>query len=507
MLPTCHSAAATGAPALFLRARVRWLASAVGAIALLALAAAAWPFTVDDAFIVARYANRIASGQGYTFSGSTRTDGVTGPLWLLPLVLGARLGLDALSLAKAVSLTAALLALMAMTWRVAGIARGRRVVWWVPLVCCSSLPFIVWSVAGLETGLAALCASCLALAVTRRPRASGTLMGLSFAALAWLRPELLAFATCLLLALTLRSSNDLGERGAVFRAWTIGLSGLLLVLAFRSFMFGHLLPMSASAKPALLGHGFRYVGETLLRARVWVLVPLLACAVRFGGRHARTLALALLVHAAAVCLVGGDWMPGRRLFAPLVPVLALTLALGLRSLAARRPYAHALCAAALLVASALELLPELPAVRAAGRTRELSAPRLAAWICAARGPVALIDLGVLGASCPQQTFIDLGGLTEPAIAYARGAHLDKQIDLAWLRSRAPGLVVLHSRQPPRVDSAGNLRWFAGYPVERRVLGAPFMRDYEVQHVFAYAPEYFYVLLAPRRSGTRASTAP
>jgi hypothetical protein len=99
--------------------------------------------------------------------------------------------------------------------------------------------------------------------------------------------------------------------------------------------------------------------------------------------------------------------------------------------------------------------------------------------------------------CPAQSFVDLGGLTEPTIAYARGAHLDKHVDEAWLAKRSPGMVMLHSRERPRVDAQHNLRWFAGYPVERRVLGFAWMRAYQVQEIFAYAPAYYYVLLVPR----------
>ncbi|MDB4974337.1 MAG: hypothetical protein JWN48_2678 [Myxococcaceae bacterium] len=478
----------------------RHAAAWFGAFALVALAAAAWPFTVDDAFIVVRYADRLARGQGYTFSGSTPSDGVTGPLWLLPLVVGAWLGLDPLSVAKTCSLAACVLSWWAVSARLRSAVLGRHSVWLALVVATSSLPFVVWSVAGLETGLAAYCATLLALAATRRPHADGTLVGLSLAALAWLRPELLAFGSCLLFLLGLRQ----GERRAARRAWAIGLTGIVLVLGFRYFMFGHLLPMSASAKPALIGHGLSYLLDGLLRARVWVLVLLLGCALRFGGQGSQTLLAGLLVHALAVVLVGGDWMPGRRLFAPLVPVLALTLALGTRVLFARRPHVGWAMSVALLAASALELLPELSAVRDAGALRQQRAPQLARLICAATGPVALLDVGVLAAACPGQSFVDLGGLTEPAIAYARGAHLDKQIDPHWLTARAPGLVVLHSGERPSVDAARQLRWFAGYPVERRVLAMPFMRTYEVRHVFAYAPHYDYVLLTPRAAPAAAA---
>ena len=190
-------------------------------------------------------------------------------------------------------------------------------------------------------------------------------------------------------------------------------------------------------------------------------------------------------------------MPGRRLFAPVIPALALAIALGLRKFCVRRPYVSLTFCGLLLGSSALELGSELPRVRSAGALQKQRILPLAERICGARGPVAMVDIGAVSLACPEQTFVDLGGLTEPQIAYARGAHLDKQIDEAWLRARAPGLLVLHSRELPRVDAAGNLRWFAGYPVERRVLGFGFVRAYTVQQIFSYAPAYYYVFMVPR----------
>ena len=119
-------------------------------------------------------------------------------------------------------------------------------------------------------------------------------------------------------------------------------------------------------------------------------------------------------------------------------------------------------------------------------------------MCEARGPVAMIDVGAVGLACLHQPLLDLGGLTEPRVAYAPGGHLDKRLDAAWLAARAPGLVVLHSRERPRIDAAGQVRWFAGYPVERRLLALPLIRDgYRARGVLGYAPDYYYVLLTPK----------
>jgi hypothetical protein len=432
----------------------------------------AWQFTVDDAFIAVRYAERLAGGLGYTFFGADASDGVTGPLWLLPLVAAAALGLPVLTVAKASSALASLVAAGWLVCRARRRALGTASAWWVATLCASSLPLAVWSVAGLETGLATLLVSWLVVATLDDARVQA---GLAVALLAWLRPELALFAGVLL---------------SWRRNFALALAGALSVLAFRWLMFGHLLPMTASAKPASLANGMGYLVDVLREPRV-LLLGLLLPLVR--GRSARVLALALAAHAGAVVLAGGDWMPARRLFVPVVPALAFVLAQGLRRVFARRPRTSWGALALVSLVSARELASELPVVREAGERRLREAPRLARAICAA-SPIALLDVGLIGALCPAAEIIDLAGLTSRAVAYARGGHLDKQIDEAWLRAQRPAALVLHSRERPRVDELGRLRWFAGYPVERRVLGFAFARDLRVHDVIAYAPSYYYVVL-------------
>jgi hypothetical protein len=455
------------------------------ALVLAGLMAAAWPFTVDDAFIAVRYAERIAGGLGYTFSGSHASDGVTGPLWLLPLVVGSLVGAPLLPLAKLLSAAAGLVAACWLVARLRERARGRPAAWCAVAVSASSLPFVAWSIAGLETGLAAALVSGLVVAVFA---GRGVQAGLTVAALAWLRPELALFAGVLLCAL---------ERRALRRALALALLGSLLLLGFRWLTFAHALPMSASAKPPLLANGWHYLIAAIVTPRAALLT--LAFALAFfqarRDRRLRWLGLAVLAHALAVLLAGGDWMPARRLFVPIVPAFALLLALGLRRVQLRHPRAMFAAMALLLLSSARELAVELPALREAGALRELHAPELARMACTG-GPIALIDVGVLGTLCPGSSLIDLGGLTEPHVAYAHGGHLDKRIEQSWLRAQRPGVLVLHSRERPRLDAERRLRWFAGYPVERRVLAFPFVREFRVRDVLAYAPAYFYVVLEP-----------
>jgi hypothetical protein len=150
----------------------------------------AWPFLVDDAFIVVRYAERLAQGAGYGFQAGPPTDGVTGPLWLLPLALAAFLGLPALLAAKLLGLFACAVASLLVLHTAWSGAYGRARAAWLALLLGTAGPLWVWAIGGLETGLATCLCAWLALSVLARPAPRALGAGVAAAALAWLRPEL-----------------------------------------------------------------------------------------------------------------------------------------------------------------------------------------------------------------------------------------------------------------------------------------------------------------------------
>ena len=81
-----------------------------------------------------------------------------------------------------------------------------------------------------------------------------------------------------------------------------------------------------------------------------------------------------------------------------------------------------------------------------------------------------------------------------------GGHLDKRLSSAWLAEQNVELFMLHSAAPVRVDDLGRVRWFQGFPVERRVLSLPWViMNFRVLSVFSYHDGYHYVLLTPRAS--------
>ncbi|HEY8427319.1 MAG TPA: hypothetical protein VIL20_03060 [Sandaracinaceae bacterium] len=468
----------------------------------LAAGAAAWPFTVDDAFVLARYARRIAAGLGYTMNDGPPTDGVTGPLALVPALLGELAAGDPVGASKLAGLASMAVAVALIVRRALEGGTARALL--TAALATTGSTTSAWAVAGLETGLATLALTVLALAVlpraatAPRPLRRGVAAGLSVAALAWLRPEL-ALASGFLLVALLRA-----DRRAASVALALALAGASSIVLFRVAMFGTPLPLSAQAKPPDLGHGLEYAARAAWIALGGGGVLALFLSAREGGLAERVATGAVLVHAFAVVIAGGDWMPSFRLFAPVLPLYALAAS---APIAARlgmpgRRAAGAALAAACLALPTLDLALQLPLVRAAGETRETRGRELAEWLAANAERVAMVDVGYAAFASGVEV-IDLGGITDPAIGGLPGGHLDKRIDPGALRARDPDTIVLHAAAPPRVED-GRLRSLAGYPVERRVAAMAWVRaEMRVVRVLEYAPHYHYVILArPRehRSG-------
>ena len=454
-----------------------------GGIGVLLGAALAWPFTVDDSFIVARYAHHLITGLGYRMNpGDGPSDGVTGPLWLLPAMVDAWLAKPEVSdlwVSKLVGIVCGCLGAM---WSLTALARrGRGVVAsrWAALVLVLQPSYWTWIGAGLETAAGSL--GLVATAVTRHPVVASAACGL----LCWLRPELVP------VAVTLSVLRFWGRTSlyALLPAATLALA----VLLFRYLLFEHVVPLTVVAKPASLRVGLEYCARGVLLTTSGVgCLPLFWVWGR-GFRDRCWLASWLL---ALLCVVlsGGDWMPGFRLFAPLLPLYAGLVGVGLERLGRRSSVAACLLGLGSCALPAMDAVTRVPELWDSAVARAAVARPLGAALRARPGPVALVDVGYLGL-VSQQPVMDLGGLTAPDIGRLPGAHLDKRIDKHVLAHYNPAQAVLHSQALPRVDATGRLLYFRGYPVEQRFARiANVRRNYRVQQIFRYTDSYYYIWL-------------
>jgi hypothetical protein len=205
----------------------------------------------------------------------------------------------------------------------------------------------------------------------------------------------------------------------------------------------------------------------------------------------------LLAQVTAVTLAGGDWMPGFRLFVPVLPQYAALTSVGFVMAWRRRGWtrvAALVCGISACALPLLDLALRVPEWRAAGASRERVGSVIAEQLRAETQRVALVDVGYLGYASGRE-LIDLGGITEPDVAAMPGGHLNKHIDAEWLRGRAPDALLLHSSSPPSSAKDGRLLELHGYPVEQRVARMPWVaNEFRVRQVYGYAPHYFYVLL-------------
>jgi len=466
-----------------------WVGLALAALAL-GLGAGLFVYTVDDAFIVGRYAQRLADGRGYGFVDGPPTDGVTAPIWLVPGVLGAALGADPVQAAKLTGLACAALSVLVLH----GAARRRAIGALGAGVACGFLvlapSFLAWSVAGLEASAAALACTVLAAAALNAPRPLRA--GLAAALLVLLRPECAPVA----LALAGHLARRIGRPAAP--ALALPGAALAALAGARWLAFGTLTPLSAAAKPPDLAHGIEYAIRVLGYGTALVALPAAVAAAR-GSRRMRVLLGAVGVHLAAIVLAGGDWMPGVRLFVPVLPLLAWMVGVGVSDLVRRTRSRAALVAACCVVLGAPGLLFVLDARQAidAGRTREREGRALARELTAAAHRVALIDVGFLayvGGFEP----VDLAGVTDPRIGRLPGGHCDKPVTGAMLIERGVDGLLLHASSEPRADAEGRLVALAGHPVERRLaMDETVRRAFRVTEIRRYAEGYWYVLLRPR----------
>jgi hypothetical protein len=334
----------------------------------------AW-FFADDGFISLRYSERLALGQGLTWTDGERVEGYSNLLWVL-LLAGARfLTPDLVTAARILGgvSSAAVIAAVVWTYR----PRGWR--WILPPLFAVALialaqPLAAWSGYGLEqpllaAGLAWAMAETLPLVgkgmpVPRRALAAGV----PLAVVVLTRSDGAFFVATYALGLML--AHRLRWRSIVVAAYLVAVpfACWLAQLAFRLAYYGEWVPNTAHAKVAFkqerIDWGIRYLtlddwhlGPPAILFAVALLALLLPRAPR--GRLVLLLT-PCLAWAGYLVLIGGDNNPGGRHLVPLV-VLGAFVGAELLGYAAHNRWTHAIgvLAAVAVVARLVALQPDL----------------------------------------------------------------------------------------------------------------------------------------------------
>jgi len=298
------------------------------ALLILLLLAFAWVFFAsawmsDDAWITLRTVDQLLAGNGLRFNAAERVQAFTHPLWALLLAAagGATGELYVTTLALSALCTAGALALLVLcvARSPAGAALGVAVL-------LGSKAFVDYSSSGLENPLTHLLLAgflTLWLAPEERRLLPMTLVASAIGAA---RPDAL-----LLVAPALACAAAARRRDAL-RPLALGLLPLAAWEIFSLVYYGFLFPNTAYAKlgsgaPAgsLVSQGLAYLWDGAARDPVTGLAIVFGCAVPVALRirGATAVAAGVLLSLAYVVWIGGDFMAGRYLAAPVFSAAAL----------------------------------------------------------------------------------------------------------------------------------------------------------------------------------------
>ncbi|RIK62006.1 MAG: hypothetical protein DCC65_18080 [Planctomycetota bacterium] len=348
------------------------LAVLIGGGALYFHARSFLPFFDDDALISLRYADRLLSGHGLTWTDGPRVEGYSNLLWILLVCVPGLFGADLVVSARGLGFLCMLGTLAAVSglWLRAPTSipapRPPFAIWPAlvgALILAAAAPVAVWSIGGLEQPLVALllawglvfAARAAAPAAAARPAWAASIC---FALLCLTRPDSPIFVAATVVALLAAARPDPAR---VRRAAIIAALPVLAVLgqaAFRLAYYGSLLPNPAWVKITPSSHhflrGLNYLagGFTALLPLSLAAAVILAAGVLRRDRHPRSLPLALnaVAWALYITLIGGDIFAAWRHWTPLLVIMALAIADATRrGLAASRSFAPAASIVAILL--------------------------------------------------------------------------------------------------------------------------------------------------------------
>jgi len=485
-----------------------------------------WPFTVDDAYISARYARNLVRGYGLVYNPGERVMGYTNLSLTLIETLVEQFGLDGVLAAKIVGVAAGagVLGLTFLLARKAGGAVGAATLAIAFLAVYP--PLAISAVMGIETTLFVLFLLMFLLLFLRfLDRPGGAAFQFFLAASLWMatvtRPEGLGVAL-LSLVLSIAGIRPSGRVAIRPIGWG-AIYGLMLapVLIWLSVYYGSPVPNTFFAKTAsgwmpekyLAGLVYVFMWLTDYQTLLLLLPPLLGALKVRGSERAVVLAVFLAFYMAYVIYAGGDWMPGYRFLLPAMPLYFILASLGLDRVwqilrSHLLPAGHLWGIVLFLCFVTLSLptmVKEDQYVLSRAQGYQQAHFAVGMWLRENSSPdasVALMDIGLIG-YVSDRYVLDITGLTSREVA--RIAHRGGGWTLApeevaiqvadYVLSREPDYIVLAHFTP-------SLDLFAGWRFDWAIFHSPsFSARY--QHIFTvqHMDEY-YLSVFGKRGSTR-----
>lgn len=440
-----------------------------------------WAYVNDDAYITFRYSRFLAMGRGPYFNIGEHVEGYTN--FLLMILVAPVVGFfgeaSAAPFAKGVGIAVGAMALVAMgtlVWRVDRTANNLSSRSAVAGILAAALvavfpAYALNSTSGLETTMFGGTLA-LGLLLGHLTMESGRWRGagIAFACAALTRPEGVLFFAIYWFAQLGAGRPALRSFRIPNSPFRIHLFDAVIVtvvfvahLVFRLIAYdGEWLPNTYYAKAggfwkveaaSYIRHGamkpfFDIYG---IGAGIGVVGWFLS-----GATRRKSLALFCVAAGGALLpfVTGTDWMLGWRLLMPFLPVIAGVVAIGwcrVATLLVRQPRWLGPPLILLSIPLLWYVHGDLRAffhdyVKLRARGYQTGHTGLAEWLrsgAAKKGDtVALMDIGIVGYLCVDQTILDITGLTDRTIAKSSGEFMRKEYDPSYVLGRKPEFIVL-----------------------------------------------------------------
>lgn len=446
--------------------RVAWLVAS-GATAVMAMIFwQARDFVYDDAYISLRYAKNLVLHGDLVWNLGESVEGYTNFLFVISSAVLIALGVPATLAAQSLALSsfACALALTVLILRRLPVGSLGVAVGFAAVAGSISLP--AWAMSGMEAPMVAALVTATLWAVL--PLAGGGqlsdrrafLAGL-FGALAFLtRMDAAVPIAVVTTTLAVASPVPVRQRlRVILIVGSLGCLAFLLQTTWRFVYYDSLLPNTFFAKVDVPFHlrldaSVRYLQTTLAQLPFLVLSLLVSLAgtasrsIEGAGRSIHLACFAgVLSQIAYVCVIGGDHLPAGRFLAPVLPLAAIALGIGLQAWSFELRASASLIT---LVAAALAAAVATPKVHSGAEAGLVVGSYIRDTV-----PVdQTIALNLAGATpfvAEDHRFIDMQGLNDATI----GRRTDVPLRSVWQRrpghakgdgsyvlSRAPDIIIV-----------------------------------------------------------------
>lgn len=416
----------------------------------------------DDAYIYFRFVEKFHSGCPLAYNCvDGPVEGFTSPLYFALLVLGRIFTKDLESVSQllgivsvGLAMTVAILTAASSRFNLAGQGPLHGVLRAAAVALLLGLDhfFLLHSVIGLETGLAALWGSLILWSATGTGRPwlrTFAIIGI------FVRPEFFLFIFLL---------PGFVPEARKIRYWLPFVIAGAVTLSLRLLLFGDYLPNTFWAKSGgTADHarlGLLYIRDALVDYPATLLAPL-ALLVPRGRRMAGYLLAVALLWVFFFLRSGGDFFDYSRMLVPLVPPLVVLAAAGVFAAAARAPvsWRHWPSVGA-VVAMCLLLAPALRAVVDHAIPEQHGLARVTRWTQVGQflakvhpgATVAATPVGAIGYFSGAR-ILDLVGLTDRTVAKegdriptinSKGKIGHERVHTEYILSQKPDIIVIDS---------------------------------------------------------------